>query len=69
VDRWIESLGEEWIGTARRAAVVYELAARAGELDRAARFRDLVLRFATPGDELPGWVERSDPLPLAGAAR
>ncbi|HWK89220.1 MAG TPA: hypothetical protein VNP72_04470, partial [Longimicrobium sp.] len=64
VERWIESQGEDWIGTPRRAAVLYELAARAGELRKAAAFRDLVLRLSRPGDALPAWLARSDPLPL-----
>jgi hypothetical protein len=68
VERWIESQGEAWVGTARRAAVVYELAARAGEIREAARFRDAVLRLSRPGDALPAWVESSDPLPLLQAA-
>jgi hypothetical protein len=63
VERWIESQGEGWVATPRRAAVVYELAARAGEIGEAARFRDAVLRLSRPGDALPCWLERSDPLP------
>ena len=62
VERWLESQGEGWVGTPRRAAVVYELAARAGEIEEAARFRDAVLRLSRPGDLLPAWVESSDPL-------
>ncbi|HEX2188268.1 MAG TPA: hypothetical protein VHG51_05185 [Longimicrobiaceae bacterium] len=68
VERWIESQGEAWVGTPRRAAVVFELAARAGEIREAARFRDAVLRLSRPGDVLPAWVESSDPLPLLQAA-
>jgi hypothetical protein len=68
VERWIESQGEAWVGTARRAAVLYELAARAGEIREAARFRDAVLRLSRPGDVLPAWVESSDPLPRLRAA-
>lgn len=64
VERWIESQGEGWVGTPRRAAVVYELAARAGEIGEAARFRDAVLRLSRPGDALPAWVEGHDPLHL-----
>lgn len=63
VERWIESQGEAWVGTPRRAAVIYELAARAGKMGTAARFRDAVLRLSRPGDVLPAWVESSDPLP------
>jgi hypothetical protein len=63
IERWIESQGEEWVGTPRRAAVIYELAARAGEMGAAARFRDAVLRLSRPGDVLLAWVESSDPLP------
>lgn len=62
VERWIESQGEAWVETPRRAAVVFELAARAGEIEQAVRFRDLVLRLSRPGDALPSWVESSDPL-------
>jgi hypothetical protein len=69
VDRWIESQGEGWVATPRRAAVVFELAARAGELGQAARFRDAVLRLSRPGDALPSWVRHSDPLPLLEEAR
>lgn len=68
VERWIESQGDAWVGTPRRAAVVYELAARAGQIREAARFRDAVLRLSRPGDALPAWVESSDPLPLLEAA-
>lgn len=64
VERWIESQGEGWVGTPRRAAVVYELAARAGAIGEAARFRDAVLRLSLPGDALPAWVEDHDPLHL-----
>ncbi|HEU4452822.1 MAG TPA: hypothetical protein VFR81_07165, partial [Longimicrobium sp.] len=67
VERWIESQGEGWVGTPRRAAVVYELAARAGEIGEAARFRDAVLRLSRPGDALPAWVAGHDPLHLLQA--
>lgn len=67
VERWIESQGEGWVGTPRRAAVVYELAARAGARGEAARFRDAVLRLSRPGDALPAWVEGHDPLHLLQA--
>ena len=69
VERWIESQGEGWVATPRRAAVVYELAARAGEIAHAARFRDAVLRLSRPGDVLPAWLEHSDPLPRMEEAR
>lgn len=62
VERWIESQGEGWVESPRRAAVVFELAARAGEIAQAIRFRDLVLRLSHPGDVLPTWVASSDPL-------
>jgi hypothetical protein len=66
VERWLESQGDSWVSTARRAAVAYELAARAGAMQRAAQFRDLVLQLSEPGDTLPAWVSSSDPLMHAG---
>jgi len=68
VARWMESQGKEWINTERRAAVMFELAARAGELDHAVCFRDLLRRLARPGDPLPEWLSASDPLLLVHGA-
>lgn len=62
VERWIESQGDGWVETPRRAAVVFELAARAGEISHAVRFRELVLRLSQPGDVLPAWMESSEAL-------
>ncbi|MBB4636008.1 hypothetical protein [Longimicrobium terrae] len=69
VERWIESQGEDWTRTPRRAGVLYELAARAGETHAARRFRDIVVELSAPGDVLPEWVHSSDPLRVGGAAR
>ena len=66
VERWLESQGDAWVATARRAAVAYEIAARAGVMERAAQFRDLVLQLSRPGDALPAWVHSSDPLAHVG---
>jgi hypothetical protein len=68
VQRWLESQGESWVWTARRAAVAYELAARVGALDQAGRFRDLALQLSRPGDALPVWLRTSDPLTATEAS-
>lgn len=64
IERWLESEGHGWVATERHAAVLYEIAARAGELGRAVYFRDLLLRLSPPDRPLLAWVRRSDPLPL-----
>lgn len=50
VSSWMEEAGTSWIATARHAAVLFELAARAGEIGEARRFAGL-FRSHADGDE------------------
>lgn len=43
VSRWLASAGEHWVEGPRHAAILFELAARAGDADAADRFRVQVL--------------------------
>lgn len=67
VERWLESQGDGFVHTSRHAALLYELAARAGQIVFAIRFRDRLRALAGPGDPLPEWLESSDPLPALEA--
>jgi hypothetical protein len=60
VDRWLESAGGAWIRTSRHAAILYELAVRAGQREAALRFRDRVFELAKRGDPLPELIRAAD---------
>lgn len=54
VDTWIRDAGTAWVATARHAAVLVELAARAGEMDQAGRFGEIFRSIAGPDEPLAG---------------
>lgn len=57
VEAWLPRAGTEWLEDARRAALLFELAARAGQTEATRRFAWTFRRAADPGDPLRGVLE------------
>lgn len=57
VDQWLSRSRTEWLENARRAALLLELAARAGQMEAARRFARTFQRVADPSDPLRGVIE------------
>jgi hypothetical protein len=57
VDQWLSRSGTEWLENARRAALLLELAARAGQMEAARRFARTFQRVADPSDPLRGVID------------
>ena len=52
VEGWLRQAGTVWVASPRHAAVLFELAARAGRPEEARRFADLFRSMAGPGEPL-----------------
>jgi hypothetical protein len=54
VDGWLRQAGTVWVSSPRHAAVLFELAARAGHTEEARRFAELFRGMAGPDEPLAG---------------